>query len=208
MAEKERLEGEAQEPPKKGGKKKGGKVLLVVGAFFTSMAIINMMMFFFFQKNMEELEATQTELEQNRPNPLYEAAMDSLLADSLSMAIGELVDHVVEKNTQLAMMQDSTARMISRLDSLREQLDEMERRELELTSGDIARLSRVFGSMQPRKAAPVMMKMDDRSVAAILLQIEERTAAKILAAMPPERAAGISRLIRERALAIEQREKS
>ena len=208
MAEDERREGEGEAKPPKKAKKKGGKVLLAVGAFFTSMAIINVLMFLVFQKNFEELDQQQETVQKQRPDPLYEAAMDSLLADSLSTAIGELVDHVVEKNTQLVMMQDSTQRMMSQLDSLRQQLDEMERRELELTSGDIQRLSRVFGSMQPRKAAPVMMKMDDRSVAAILLQIEERTAAKILAAMPPERAAGISRLIRERALAISRREQS
>lgn len=183
-------------------KGKLGLVLRWSGFFFLSFAVINVAMYFIVQRRIEALrQPLETGME-----PL--AAADSTLqadslavdpADSLRLRIDALEREVVERDDALETMADSTAKLSSRMAQLRRELDEMQARELTLSNEEVARLSRVFGSMQPAKAAPVLLKMDNASVASILLSIEERTAAKMLGAMPPERAAGISALIKQRA---------
>lgn len=206
-ARKPKGEAEQEAPAAEGKSGKGGKSgwLVWVGLFFLSFAVINTGMFFLMRSKLTAARkaAELTEV----PSAILPA--DSLATgdtlqvvseeDSLKARIQELVDEVRSQDQELLSMADSTNQLLDQLSEARRQLDTLQQREIELSSAEVLRLSRVFESMQPRKAAPVLMKMDNASVAAILLKIEERIAAKILASMPPERAAGISNLIRQRA---------
>lgn len=189
-------EGAAEgKPAKPAGKK---QTVMIVAAFLFGAAIVNTMMFFYFRNVRSQVTAPLEVVKHELAKDTL-AAVDSLLKDSLSIVVDELVDHVLERNEEVAELKDSTVAILSRLDKLRQELDTTSEKKVELKDADLDRLSRVFGSMQPAKAAPVMMKMDNAAVAGILLSIEERSAAKILAAMPPEKAAEIAKLIREKA---------
>ena len=160
--------------------------------------VVNTGMFFYFRNVRSQVTVPLAHVQEELVADTV-AVVDSLLQDSLSIVVDELVDHVLEKNEEVAILKDSTEALTTRLQQLQAELGTMDDRKVDLKDQDLERLSRVFGSMQPAKAAPVMLKMDNAAVAGILLSIEERTAAKILAAMPPEKAAEIARLIRERA---------
>ncbi|MCA9782103.1 MAG: hypothetical protein KDC10_01775 [Calditrichaeota bacterium] len=186
------------ESAKAEGKGKRKTTLLIVAGFLLSMAIVNTGMFFYFRNVRSQVTVPLAQVQEELVADTV-AVVDSLLQDSLSIVVDELVDHVLEKNEEVAILKDSTEALTTRLQQLQAELGTMDDRKVDLKDQDLERLSRVFGSMQPAKAAPVMLKMDNAAVAGILLSIEERTAAKILAAMPPEKAAEIARLIRERA---------
>ncbi len=196
--EEEAVEGEEQSKPRF-RLKIPKAVLFGAGVFLLSATVVNVAMFFYFQKlRNPQVGPMEAALEQAAAETT--AVVDSLLEqDSLDIVVDELVTHIIEKNIELDSLRDSTQIMATRLEELQGQLASMDQREVDLGDGDVARLARVFGSMRPNKAAPVMMKMDDAAVAGILLEIEERTAAKILAAMPAEKAAAIARLIRTKA---------
>lgn len=188
-------EGAAAPKAAKAGSK---QTVMIVAGFLLSAAVVNTMMFFYFRKVRMPVVAPLAEVRQELAQDTV-AAVDSLLQDSLVMVVDELVDHVIERSQEVAELKDSTTVLHSQVDKLRAELEAVPETKVELKDEDLDRLSRVFGSMQPAKAAPVMLKMDNAAVAGILLSIEERTAAKILAAMPPEKAAEIARLIRDRA---------
>ncbi len=208
MAEEQQQENQAKEQEQEA--KKPGRLLPLLGVFFLSLALINLGMYFYFTKVLlpgrragledaaPEVEPAAELLPEDPPDSLRLA--ESAESDTLQEAVSELLDHMDRKNRDLDTLRDSTAVMLTRMDRLQEELDTMNRRQLELTSKDLDKLSRVFESMKPAKAAPVLMKMDNNSVATILLKINERNAAKILATMPAERAASITKLIRQRAL--------
>jgi flagellar motility protein MotE (MotC chaperone) len=184
-----------------------GSLLRWSGLFMLSFAVILTAMFFVVRQRLASPQAPASEevaatVPAGVADPVEdEASADSLAEppDSLQQRVGELERLVGEREQRLQALDDSTARMAGRLSQLRRELEAHQQRELELSSEEILKLSRVFESMQPAKAAPVLLKMDNASVASILLAINERTAAKVLASMPPERAAGISSLIRQRA---------
>lgn len=193
---------EAPEAPKVKGSL--GTILRWTGFFFLSFALVCVAMWFVVQQRLRQgengLETAAPALETAAADSLAEA--DSLgLApeDSLVLRVGELERQVDERQTALTALEDSTSRMAGRMAQMRRELEAMQERELVLSNEEVQKLSRVFESMQPARAAPVLLKMDNASVASILLTIEERSAAKILGAMPPERAAGISALIKQRA---------
>jgi flagellar motility protein MotE (MotC chaperone) len=182
--------------------------LFWVGGFMLSFASM-MTMMFFFHPAMKARPALEAEADSLAQLDTIEAVTDEdslgvkpvlAEADSLEQHIEALKEIVTEKERDVEELADSLVTMASRQEQLAQELDTMKRRELELSSAEIKRLSRVFGSMQPRKAAPVLLKMDLVSVSAILLAIDERTAAKILASMPADKAAAISDLIRKRAV--------
>ena len=201
---------EAPQPEaKKGGL---GGLLLWVGYCVLSTAVIVAVVLMIVQKRRHAAPppaapAAVTQVADSLA-PHGPAAVDSLAVDSLARVdpqdslksrIEDLQVAVRQHDDSLGRALEATARLKTRLERLQVELDTMRQRDVVLSSEEVARLSRVFGSMQPLKAAPVLARMDNASVAAILLMIEERTAAKILAAMSPDRAAGISTLIREQA---------
>lgn len=197
---------------------KGGKsgLLLWAGAFLlmTTVIVATAVMVAQKRRNQQvQMLAQQVAADSLAGAKSHGEAKDSTLAhaavpDSLAPPTAEdsLRGHVKELQVQVRQREDSlqksvdTARKLqTRMERLQAELDTLRNKDVLLSDAEVTRLSRVFGSMQPRKAAPVLARMDNASVAAILLSIEERTAAKILASMPAERAAGISTLIRERA---------
>lgn len=185
-----------QQAPGSSKGKQGSGLLLWVGAFFLSFAVINVALFFLMKDRLQEVIQEKATLQ-------AEAAPDSLAVftpeDSLKTRIAELVEEVQVQSRELVQLEDSTRQLQETLSLARRQLDTLQQREVELSLAEINRLSRVFESMQPAKAAPILMRMDNTSIAAILLNVEERIAAKMMAAMSPERAASISNLIRQRA---------
>jgi flagellar motility protein MotE (MotC chaperone) len=189
---------EAEEPKEEPKKKSGGKFFLWLGVFFVSMTLVNAAMFFFVRNRKEK---TVSEVAELSGDSLVVAVADSLVQkpDSLELLVEELKGMVTQKDAELVQLQDSSREINSRYDEMKIELENYQQKEIELSDAEIGRLSRVFQAMQPRRAAPIMMKMDNSSVAAILLSIKERTAAKIMASMPPDRSAAISFLIRERA---------
>lgn len=207
---------EAPQPEaKKGGL---GGLLLWVGYCVLSTAVIVAVVLLIVQKRRHQapppIDAAATTQVVDSLAAQGPAAADSLAAagtaggdslarvdpqDSLKSRIEDLQVAARQHDDSLNRALEATARLKTRLEKLQIELDTMIQRDVVLSSEEVARLSRVFGSMQPLKAAPVLARMDNASVAAILLMIEERTAAKILAAMSPDRAAGISTLIREQA---------
>jgi flagellar motility protein MotE (MotC chaperone) len=57
----------------------------------------------------------------------------------------------------------------------------------------LRRLSRIFAAMSPREASRVLQQLDDTDVISIVGSLTEKQAAAVLMAMPPDRAAVISR---------------
>lgn len=60
---------------------------------------------------------------------------------------------------------------------------------------NIARLVMLYEQMRPEQLAEVIEGLDDALVIQMLFQMEERRAAALLGALPPERAAHLSRVI-------------
>lgn len=58
--------------------------------------------------------------------------------------------------------------------------------------GRLRRLGKLFGQMQAKDAARVLVAMTDADVAAILAHVPDRAASKILAALPPQQAAAVA----------------
>jgi flagellar motility protein MotE (MotC chaperone) len=137
---------------------------------------------------------------QGQPEQMHGATPVVQASDSLVEHIEALKSTLSDQQRDMQVLGDSISQMAVEHNQLIQEIDTMRQRELELSSAEIKRLARVFGSMKPKSSAPVLLKMDLTSVAAILLSIEERKAAKIMASMPAEKAAAISKLIRKRAL--------
>jgi hypothetical protein len=57
----------------------------------------------------------------------------------------------------------------------------------------LRRISRIFAAMAPREAARVLQQLDNPDIISIVGALTEKQAAAVLMAMPPERAALISR---------------
>lgn len=60
---------------------------------------------------------------------------------------------------------------------------------------NISRLARLYASMKPEEAEPIMRELDDELAVTILKKMEDEQAAGILIAMEPQRAAKLTRLL-------------
>lgn len=203
MAERpRRRQDEVEETPPEPTQKKGNRGLLLWGGYIlVSTAVVVGLAVLVAQRRRAAWEAPVHAVVDSLQVDTARTADPLLLSpeDSLRTRIQDLQAQVQVHEDSLVRAVDTTQRLQTRLERLQAELDTLRQRDVLLSSEEVVRLSRVFESMQPRKAAPVMLRMDNASVAAILLMIEERTAAKVMAAMPPDRAAGISTLIREQA---------
>ncbi len=85
------------------------------------------------------------------------------------------------------------------LDAKKNSIEQLVNQDKELKDQRLEALARVYGSMKPIEAAPILLSMEDEKITSILKQVpESRAQAKLLAAlgaMDKERAAHISRLL-------------
>ena len=91
-----------------------------------------------------------------------------------------------------------------RADELRREKEWLESRLAELRALEqlhmnVERLRDIYNAMRPEEAARVMERLENETVVRILTAMEPRQAGRVLGQLDPQRAAELSRLIRERA---------
>ncbi|MBI4531170.1 MAG: hypothetical protein HY709_06560 [Candidatus Latescibacteria bacterium] len=100
-----------------------------------------------------------------------------------------------------AIKVDSTAVVQTQADTaaLQREIEQLVREKKALEETKIAELAKLYEAMKPDAAAAILTNLDDKKVIKILNRMKDRQAAKILTstAMPPERAAQITKLMRE-----------
>jgi hypothetical protein len=142
-------------------------------------------------------------------------ASDSLAAEGDSLAILEdslavaEPDTVSEDSMFMAIEMDSVRKLLGlfnrekkkqanqllqikkELASLKEEKKKSDR----INDTHIKQLAKVYEAMKPEKAAEILKELDNELLTAIFRQIKQRQAAKIMAALPPNRAAKLSRML-------------
>lgn len=106
--------------------------------------------------------------------------------------LASLEEEVMWDSTSLVQTQSDTSALLRQIEELAQQRKAME----ESKYVDLARL---YEAMKPDAAAAILVNLDDAKVIKILNRMKERQAAKIMTsgAMPAERAARITKLMRE-----------
>lgn len=74
---------------------------------------------------------------------------------------------------------------------MNEQLEKIKADELK----NITRLARLYGSMKPEEAVPILTELNDAFVVSLLRKMEDEQAARILTGMEPKRAAKLTLLL-------------
>jgi hypothetical protein len=115
-------------------------------------------------------------------------------SDSSSMAM--FTDSLKKMITKLKQEKVNNVNKIEELNKLQNKITQLQtelKNEANKTKIDAKELSKVYDAMKPTNAAEIMAVMDDNLVVEILKNLKKRQAAKILAALPPKRAAIISK---------------
>ena len=86
------------------------------------------------------------------------------------------------------------ARLV-RLDARSAELKEWMARREEFARKATAQLVGIFAAMRPESASEQLVRLDSATAASILAKLDARAASAILNEMPPEKAAGLARLI-------------
>lgn len=110
----------------------------------------------------------------------------------ITQQLAALEEEVLLDNTSLVQVQSDTSALLRQIGELAQQRKEVE-------ESKYVDLARIYEAMKPDAAAAILVNLDDAKVIKILNRMKERQAAKIMAsnAMPAERAARITRLMRE-----------
>jgi len=93
---------------------------------------------------------------------------------------------------QLLVLKAELAKRLKQIEKVEQKLEAMVKEQEALDSARVKSLVKVFESMKPAQAAPILSKMDARSLLFVLTQMKGQKIAAILAQLPPEEAANIS----------------
>jgi len=102
------------------------------------------------------------------------------------------------RQAQLEEMEKSATARIGELKALEASLRDMLKQEDSIKSKKIKRLTAVYESMKPDRAAAVVVGMDLETVVKVFLRMKEKKVGKILSFLPPKNAVVISEALTRR----------
>ena len=117
--------------------------------------------------------------------------------DSVQLAMASLAGDFIESRKTNDSLAQVTRTQQGNISDLQSKIADWEQKDLQLTNEQIAKLAKIFGTMKPKNASPILQQMDDGSIVEVLFKIPDRQAAKIMAAMPASRAARLADRIRD-----------
>ncbi|MFO7311359.1 MAG: hypothetical protein C0P61_004795 [Bacillota bacterium] len=122
------------------------------------------------------------------------AAREQELADRAAWLDAEMAA-LEEQRRQLEAQREELERQRRELVRLQEQLAVREAALRELEDAAVARerLRAVYEAMRPQEAARILLDLTDEEISLLLVGMSPRQAGQILAALPPDRAAQVSR---------------
>lgn len=120
---------------------------------------------------------------------------DTLLTEEQRLQLEDMSrrEKLDKREESVDQQEKSLAVRVDSLKNIQEDIQRLIKQKEQLESERLAKLAAVYGAMRPEVAAPIIQELPDVTIAAIFTQMKERQAAKILGAMPPDRAAEISR---------------
>jgi len=122
--------------------------------------------------------------------------------DSLNQAISKVASERDEWKKQLEEYKKSIAEVVAdevvayykKRDAEKDSLERVQKqKELAANGTGIRKLAKIYESMRPEQAAPVLAKLKDSEIINILFKMRQRNAAKIIANFDPQLAARITR---------------
>jgi len=223
MAKDDQKEKKKKEKPKKKDKKGRIPIIFLAGGFLLSFLVICIGMYFVLKTLQPEIPPEIAEEAVTQDSTMFVDSVQSdsvnqpvvpdidltqyglpedsmITADQVKIAIAELLGDVDDANNQVTEVNKDLNEKKIAVDSLQNELQELLALEGNFDRKRINRLAKIFESMKPKEAAPVMGQLTDDINVVILMTMKERPAGKILSEMPVTRAAAISKRISQKVL--------
>jgi len=153
------------------------------------------------QKLKEYLEILKLQAKKEDEN-LAQIRELTLVQDSLNRQINKLSVERDQWKKQLEDYKKNVADIVAqevvkyykRRDAKKDSIEEVMRQQQLASNGvGIKKLAKIYESMRPEQAAPVLAKLKDDEIINILFKMRQRNAAKIIASFDPQLAARITR---------------
>jgi|GEM_PF-2285957 len=153
------------------------------------------------QKLKEYLEILKLQAKKEDEN-LSQIRRLTLVQDSLNRQINQLSVERDQWKKQLEDYKKNVADIVAqevvkyykRRDAKKDSIEEVMRQQQLASNGvGIRKLAKIYESMRPEQAAPVLAKLKDDEIINILFKMRQRNAAKIIASFDPQLAARITR---------------
>lgn len=121
--------------------------------------------------------------------------------DALDQKVTHLSASNQEQQEKIQLLQETLPNTIlqklkqqqdAAIESIRAAEEERQKNEAEKTANGIRKLAKIYESMRPEDAAPILAKLDDQTIIQVLQSMRQRQAAKVLTNFDPELAARIS----------------
>ena len=168
-------------------------IIKAIAVFIISTLMFAVVLYFlvFYPRGAKNKEEILRELTPSVRDTMNVSSRDSL-AGPPAPTVQDIEKEVNQDSTELVQTQADTA-------ALQREIERLAKEKRNLEEAKIAGLAKLYEAMKPDAAAAILTNLDDRKIIKILNKMKDRQVAKILTsnAMPPDRAAQITKLMRE-----------